>query len=133
MIKPDSKTAYKLIKTGSLVSFDIIKKDIQNTADNENLYITVDLQMTDEDGNLSRDSVEWGAFGFIFVIAILSFADARPRGLSYSEYDKDDDFTIDNLFDCIQFTNGELYFYSQIFDLSLSDPIDSIRIENWKK
>ncbi len=112
MIKPDNETAYKLIETGALVNFDIIKKSIQDTADNKNLYITVDLQLTDEEGNPTQESVEWGAFGFIFVVAILSFADARPRGLSGSEYDKDDNFTIDNLFDCLQFKNGDIYFYA---------------------
>ena len=59
-----------------------------------------------------ENSVEWGAFGFIFILAILSFADARPRGASEMHYNEKDEFLIENLLDCLQFKNGELYFYA---------------------
>jgi hypothetical protein len=108
----DNNAAYALIQTGCLVDFKIINQDIQPTLDGCNLNIKVDLQITDEDGNPDENSVEWGAFGFIFVLAILSFADSRPRGISEIDYNENDEFLIENLFDCLRFKNGELYFHA---------------------
>ena len=44
----------------------------------------------DPEGNAQK-LVEWGAFGFMFVLALLSFADARPRSFSEGEYNEADD------------------------------------------
>lgn len=43
---------------------------------------------SDEEGEEYEpdDIVEWGAFGFLFTVGVLSFADARPREASIIEY-----------------------------------------------
>ncbi|HVO72063.1 MAG TPA: hypothetical protein VMT24_18565 [Aggregatilineaceae bacterium] len=56
------------------------------------------------------DIAEWAAFGLIFALAVLSFADARPRGQSDIDFLEDDEFTVADLFECLRFSNGELRF-----------------------
>ena len=53
--------------------------------------------------------VEWGAMGFLFVIGVLSFADARPRGLSDRDYDETDEFSVAELLAGLRFRRGELH------------------------
>jgi hypothetical protein len=110
MINSEKNIAHKLIETGYLVPFKVIKQDIHIEQDGIDSYVTVALQMIDGEGNPCQYTVEWGAFGFIFVLAILSFEDARPRGMSSIDYQEDDSFTVDDLFDCLKFTYGELKF-----------------------
>lgn len=111
-MKTEIDPGYKLIETASLIKFKVISQDIQPTINDEDLHVEVDLQIIDEDGNPSEDDVEWGAFGFIFVIAMLSFADAKPRNLSSIDYKQKDEFSVGHLFDCLEFANGELKFYA---------------------
>ncbi len=54
--------------------------------------------------------VEWGAFGFLFVIGALSFHDARPRGASEMDYQEDDEFRVGDFLTGLQFRGGELRF-----------------------
>ena len=49
------------------------------------------------------------ALGFLFAIGVLSFADARPRGLSEIEYVESDDFRVSDLVAGLKFQNGELH------------------------
>jgi len=111
-MKYENNTADSLIKKGSLVTFKIIEQNIEIETDGINSYVYVKLQMIDYDEYPSQKTVEWGAFGFIFVLAGLSFEDARPRGMSGIDYSEHDSFTVFDLFDCLKFTRGTLYFYA---------------------
>ena len=48
----------------------------------------------------------------IFALAVLSFADARPRGSSDIDFVENDEFTVCDLFEYLRFVNGELRFYA---------------------
>ena len=52
-----------------------------------------------------------GGFGFIFCLAILSFRDARPRGISGEDFEETDSFTVVDLLDHLRYTDGELRCY----------------------
>ncbi len=45
--------------------------------------------------------VEWGAFGFLYTLAVLSFHDARPRGMSAQDYQAKDEFSVADFFECL--------------------------------
>ena len=72
----------QLLKTGSLVLFRVVDTQTELSPDKENVYVRADLvfQGDDEDTD-PAEIVEWGAFGFLFILATLSFHDARPRVL----------------------------------------------------
>lgn len=111
--------AFKLIETGTLVFFDIVERHVEPSADREETLVRVELQMRDhEDGEEPDEdadpdecsAVEWGSFGFMFCLATLSFADARPRGYSEKEYDVASEFTVTDFFECLRYERGELHF-----------------------
>ena len=102
---------YSLLETGTLIDFDIINKDIQIAPDKENVFVKVDLQIKAEEDEDPKDIVEWCAFGFRFVIATLSFSDARPRGHSDIDYAEEDQFLLADLVENLTFGTGGLKFH----------------------
>lgn len=63
----------------------------------------------DED-EVAENTAEWGAFGFIFVLALLSFADAKPRNASVIEYQEKDELRLSDLIEHLRFVRGALHF-----------------------
>lgn len=102
-MNPEQHAGYKLLETGALVEFEVIEQDVQNTAVADSLTTRIEIQLGEED-------VEWGAFSFLFCLAVLSFADARPRGASEVDFVAEDEFTVADLFDCLHYERGELRF-----------------------
>jgi hypothetical protein len=56
-----------------------------------------------------EDQVEWVAFGFMFLLGVMSFHDAGPRGYSETEFVDEDEFTVDDFFAGLRFVRGELH------------------------
>ena len=50
-----------------------------------------------------EEIVEWGAFGFLFVLAALPFHDARPRGMSEPDFETEDVLTVVDFLDALSF------------------------------
>lgn len=69
------------------------------------------LSFEDEDSPEEdrAEVVEWGAPGFLFVIGVLSVADARPRGFSDREYLERDEFCLADFLTGLKLSNGELH------------------------
>jgi hypothetical protein len=109
---------YELLKTATLVSFRIINEEVLNApADEAEFGLRLQLKFVadDEDNEEDEDDVaentaEWGAFGFIFVLGVLSFAEAKPRNLSELEYEEKDEFTLADFIERLRFMRGELHF-----------------------
>ncbi len=89
----DRVTAYKLLETGALVAFDVVDPHVEGSPDGGFVRIQLQLGEIEDDGDRSADH-EWGAFGFIFCLAVMSFHDARPRGISGIDYEERDEFTV---------------------------------------
>ena len=106
----DRSAGFQLLETGTLVDFSILKTHIERTPGGGHLYVRAEMQFEADDQEEAADSAEWGSFGFIFALAVLSFADARPRGFSSIEYRVDDEFGVDDFFKCLSFQRGELHF-----------------------
>ena len=110
MTVDDQIAAAELIESGTLVEFRILDVRIRPSPDEAEFGVEIDLQLgTEEDGDFSND-VEWGSFGFLFVLGVLSFADARPRGMSGSEFREKDEFGLADVLRCPTFARGELHF-----------------------
>ncbi len=62
--------------------------------------------------HVHRDDVSWAAVPLIYTIAALSFADARPRGLSEPDYQEGDEWLIADTLRRIQLQQGRLVFDS---------------------
>ena len=108
---------YELLKTGSLVSFRIVEEEVLAAADDAEFGMRLLLKFVAEEGeydqdedDVAEDTAEWGAFGFIFVLGVLSFDEAKPRNLSSVDYHEKDEFTVADFIERLRFVRGELHF-----------------------
>ena len=100
-----------LLRTGVAVPVTLVEEAVMPAPDEAEFGLCLELSFTDEDSpdEDRADVVEWGAFGFLFVVGMLSFADARPRGASDMHYVERDEFRISDLLTALNFRNGELH------------------------
>ncbi len=105
----DRSAGNKLIATGTLVEFQIVKTNVQPSLDGESLCVQAELLLGADD-DAAETTAEWGSMGFIFTLAVLSFAEATPRGHSDIDFIEADEFKVADFFDCIHFVRGELHF-----------------------
>jgi hypothetical protein len=117
---PERLAAYRLIKTGTLVQFEVTDTHIEpSLGDEGNSIVKIELQLgapeaddddgEDDSGGDGEDQAEWGGFGFLFTLATLSFADARPRSYTGPDFVENDEFSVADFFDCLRFVRGELH------------------------
>jgi hypothetical protein len=107
----DRHAGEALLRTGVIVPVRILEESVMPGADEGEFALRLALSFEDEDSPEEDRAavVEWGALGFLFAIGVLSFADARPRGLSEREYSESDDFRVVDLLAGLRFRNGELH------------------------
>ena len=76
---------YELLHTATLADITIMSTDIQPTTD-EDSWVRIEAKVGNEEED--ENDVEWSAFGLIYALGVLSFSDARPRGMSGIEFEK---------------------------------------------
>lgn len=108
----DRIAAVHLLETGTLVQFKIVKEQVVAGSDAGEFSVRIELLMDGGDEAEADDVVSWGALGFMFVLATLSFGDARPRGASVPEFKPQDDFQVCDFLERVCFEHGELHFYA---------------------
>lgn len=108
---------YELLRTGTLVSFRVVTEEVLNApADDAEFGMRIQLKFVAEDeeegdeDDVAENTAEWGAFGFMFVLGVLSFADAKPRNASILEYEEKDEFRLADFIEHLRFVRGELRF-----------------------
>lgn len=106
--------AFRLLETGVAVPFRVVKEEVLPSADASEFGMRVTLQLEDPEDpeEDAQDLVEWGAFAFLFVLALLSVADARPRGFSENEYSETDELRLADFLDGLTFRRGTLHFHA---------------------
>jgi hypothetical protein len=112
--------AYELLRSGTCVLFRIVEEEVLSApADEAEFGMRVQLKFTgdpqdiqdeDDEENAAESTAEWGALGFLFVLAVLSFADARPRGYSHHEYHKKDELRLADFMQGVRFVRGTLRY-----------------------
>lgn len=96
---------HELIRTGSLVDFQIVDSKVEPTAAGDDCHVRITLQMPEDD-------VESFAFALVFVLGLLSFHDGRPRGYSGRFIEDDDEWRADDMLRHLEFRGGRLHFYA---------------------
>ena len=109
----DRQAGYQLLESGTLVNFDIVDTKVEPSPGGDETVVKIDLHLgeVEEEGDRTDDH-EWGGFGFIFCLALLSFQDARPRGGSDEEFEEEDEFNVADLIQHLQYERGELHFHA---------------------
>ena len=107
-----------------MVPFRVVKEEVLPAPDESEFGMRVTLQLEDPEDpeEDAQDLVEWSAFGFLFVLALLSFADARPRGFSENEYSETDELRLADFVDGLTFRRGTLHFHADYFAVDVSKP-----------
>ena len=111
-----------LLKTGTLVSFRIVEEEVLTAHDEAEFGMRLLLKFVPEEGedgqdeddqdedDVAEDTAEWGAFGFMFVLGVLSFDEAKPRNLSTADYHEKVEFDVADFIERLRFVRGELQF-----------------------
>jgi len=108
MSEPRKPVEWSLLETGTLVGFRVVDTHLELGP--EQFGVRADLVFEgDDDSADPAEIAEWGAFGFLFALAVLSFHDARPRGASEREFHPHDAFTVADFFACLSFGGGGLH------------------------
>ena len=113
MSEPRKPAAQSLLETGTLVLFRVVDTHAELSPDKENVYVRADLVFEGDDEETEPwEIVEWAAFGFLFTLAVLSFHDARPRGMSEVDFEPNDQFTVADFFENLTFGESGLHLHT---------------------
>ena len=111
MTENDRMVGHHLLETGVVVPFRLLEHEILPAPDQAEFGVRLKLKFeADDEDEDPEDIVEWGAFGFMFVLAVLAFADARPREASALDYRETDELTVSDFLACLSFRRGALEF-----------------------
>ncbi|MEQ9319516.1 MAG: hypothetical protein RIF41_10180 [Polyangiaceae bacterium] len=95
---------YKLVESGTLMTFDVVSTDIRPTPSDDDKVVEIELQ-------LDEDLLASCALGFMFVLCLQSFHHGRPRGISGAWFEDDDEFTVEDFLDNLRYSHGNLYIF----------------------
>lgn len=118
MASEEQMIGYELLKTGMLVAFRVVKEEVLHApADEAEFGFRLELkfaedddQTEDDEDDAAEDIAEWAAFGFIFVLGMLSFSEAKPRNVSLLDYEEKDEFKLADFIGGLRFARGQLQF-----------------------
>jgi hypothetical protein len=109
MTSVDRTAGFSLLETGTVVEFQVAQTQIHEGPDAAEFTVEIQLEFP-PDPDTEENDLDWGAFGFLFVIGTLSFADARPRESSVIEYVEQDEFQVGDFINCLRWEGGALKF-----------------------
>ncbi|MAD65523.1 hypothetical protein [Haliea sp.] len=88
-----------LLETGTLVPSRVIDTHTEVGLDGENIAVRADLVFAGDGADSEPAALaEWGALGFLYTLAVLSFNDAQPRGDSQQDFAAKDHFAVNDFF-----------------------------------
>ncbi len=98
------------IKTVASIDLLVTKTDKSPTSDDD-WHIRIEGRLGDGSEETEYD-VEFAGLPFLYAIGLLSFADARPRGYSETDFVSTDEWSANDLLQHFRFVRGELRFYA---------------------
>lgn len=116
MQEPEPPIEYELLYEAVLAKLIVTETKVVPTAADDDRHVRIEGRFgpeegDDEDGDPGSD-VEHYAFAVIYALGVLSFADARPRGVSDIDFQEKDDWTAADMLRHLRFERGELRFYA---------------------
>ena len=117
--------AFRLLETGVAVPFRVVKEEVLPAPDESEFGMRVTLQLEDpEDPEGDAQELVSGAplASCLCWRCPPSFADARPRGLSESEYNEADELRLADFVDGLTFRRGTLHFHALTSAVDASKP-----------
>jgi len=102
---------YELLKDVVALNLKVLDTKIEHFM--ENTHVKIVMQDVDEEEeDESSNVIESCAWGLIYALGVLSFADARPRGVSDMHYVEKDEWYVGDMLRHLRFARGRLHFYA---------------------
>jgi hypothetical protein len=98
---------HDLVESAMLASITVTGVEVTPTSTGDR-HVRIVGRLGDDD----EPDAEWAALGFIYAVGLLSFHDARPRGVSGIEFQEHDDWTAADMLRCLRYERGRLVFGS---------------------
>lgn len=98
--------AHELLKDAITSEIHVDDTRIEPTTDDDS-HVVIKGHLGEED----EDDVEWAAIPFIFAVMVLSFHDARPRGISEADFVAADQWEPDDMLRHLRFERGALHMH----------------------
>lgn len=102
---------YELLKDVVALNLKVLDTKIEHFM--ENTHVKIVMQDVDEEAeDHGSNVIESCAWGLIYALGMLSFADARPRGASDMHYVEKDEWYVGDMLRHLRFERGGLHFYA---------------------
>ena len=101
----DVPIEYELIQRATLLDLQVLERIAEPTFGDQNWHVRIRIQADDE-------LIESGALSLIYTLGMLSFHDARPRGVSGQWFEAADQWSAADMLRHLEFRRGELQFYA---------------------
>ena len=82
---PDEPIEHELLRNAVVAEVTVTKVEVSPTSTGDR-YVRIEGRLGDDE----ESHVEWAAVGFIYALGVLSFAAARPRGVSGIDFEEHD-------------------------------------------
>jgi hypothetical protein len=106
---------YELLKDVVALNLKVLDTKIEHFMENTHVKIVmqdVDEEEEEEEEDQNSNVIESCAWGLIYALGVLSFADARPRGVSDMHYVEKDEWHVGDMLRHLRFERGRLHFYA---------------------
>ena len=95
----------ELVKNAMVAEVTVANVEVTPTSTGDR-FVRIEGRLGDAD----NPDVEWAAFGFLYVIGLLSFDAARPRGHSEPDFTPQDEWTAADMQRHLRYEGGRLSF-----------------------
>ena len=96
---------HELIKTAAAAEISVTSTEVSPTSIGDR-FVRIEGRLgTDEEPH-----VEWASFGFLYVIGLMSFEAARPRGNSDIDFEERDTWSASDMLRRLRYESGRLSF-----------------------
>ena len=102
-MEPEEPIEHELLRNAVVAEVTVTSTDVSPTSTGDR-YVRIEGRLGDDEGT----DVEWAAIGFIYAVGVLSFAAARPRGVSGMHFERDDQWTAADLLRHLRYEHGRL-------------------------
>lgn len=116
------KAEYELLSQVVGLEVDVVENTVMELGDSVAQRVVLRLE---------EEELETSAFGLLFAIGVLSFADAAPRGGSAADLVANDEFGLGDLLLHLRFENGEMRLSTDYLRGRMMKTDVEVRSDGW--
>jgi hypothetical protein len=102
-MSPDEPIEHELLRNAVAAEITVTSTDVSPTSTGDR-HVRIEGRLGDDE----ESHVEWAALGFIYALGVLSFAAARPRGVSGMHFEEHDQWTVADMLRHLRYERGRL-------------------------